>query len=44
MEGNSSDIKALAFMYGASFVMLPAALNGLLKELMPEEMLVDANS
>jgi predicted MFS family arabinose efflux permease len=31
-------------MYGASFVILPAALNGLLKELVPEEMLVDANS
>jgi MFS family permease len=37
-------IWAVAMMYGASFVVLPAALNGLLKELMPEEMLVDANS
>ena len=31
-------------LYGVSFIVLPAALNGLLKELMPEEMLVDANS
>ena len=31
-------------LYGVSFVALPAALNGLLKELMPDEMLVDANS
>jgi predicted MFS family arabinose efflux permease len=31
-------------LYGVSFIVLPAALNGLLKELLPEEMLVDANS
>src|SRR3954451_16590568 len=37
-------IWAVAMLYGVSFVVLPAALNGLLKELMPEEMLVDANS
>jgi MFS family permease len=43
-EGQVWIIWAVAMMYGASFVILPAALNGLLKELMPEEMLVDANS
>jgi MFS family permease len=37
-------IWAVAFFYGVSFIVLPAALNGLLKELMPEEMLVDANA
>ena len=31
-------------LYGVSFIVLPAALNGLLKELVPEEMLVDANA
>src|SRR5262249_13052080 len=36
-------IWSVAFMYGASFIILPAALNGLLKELMPEDLLVDAN-
>lgn len=34
----------VAFLYGISFIVLPAALNGLLKELMPDELLVDANS
>jgi MFS family permease len=34
----------VAFLYGVSFVMLPAALNGVLKDLLPEELLVDANS
>ncbi|PWN00946.1 MFS transporter [Nocardioides silvaticus] len=34
----------VAFGYGVSFVVLPAALNGLLKELMPDELLVEANS
>ncbi|MFG1908404.1 MFS transporter [Kribbella sp. NPDC048928] len=34
----------VAFLYGVSFVVLPAALNGLLKELLPDELLVDANS
>jgi MFS family permease len=43
-EGQVWIIWAVAMMYGASFVILPAALNGLLKELVPEEMLVDANS
>src|SRR3954466_1630303 len=37
-------IWAVAMLYGVSFVVLPAALNGLLKELMPEEMLVEANA
>src|SRR4051794_17557593 len=37
-------ICAVAMLYGVSFVVLPAALNGLLKELLPEEMLVDANA
>jgi MFS family permease len=34
----------VAAFYGVSFLVLPAALNGLLKELMPDEMLVDANA
>jgi MFS family permease len=34
----------VAAFYGVSFIVLPAGLNGLLKELMPEEMLVDANA
>ncbi|MDT0183346.1 MFS transporter [Microbacterium sp. ARD31] len=37
-------IWTVAGLYGVSFVVLPAGLNGLLKELMPEELLVDANS
>jgi MFS family permease len=37
-------IWAVAMVYGVSFIVLPAALNGLLKELLPEEMLVDANA
>jgi MFS family permease len=37
-------IWTVAMLYGVSFIVLPAALNGLLKELLPEEMLVDANS
>jgi MFS family permease len=36
-------IWAVAFLYGVSFIVLPAAVNGLLKELLPEELLVDAN-
>jgi MFS family permease len=43
-EGQVWVIWAVAMMYGASFVILPAALNGLLKELVPEDLLVDANS
>ena len=34
-------IYAVAFVYGVSFVVVPAALNGLLKELLPEDLLVD---
>lgn len=34
----------VSFFYGVSMVVLPAALNGLLKELVPEELLVDANA
>jgi len=37
-------IWAVAMVYGVSFIVLPAALNGLLKELLPEEMLIDANA
>ena len=37
-------IWAVGGVYGVSFIVLPAALNGLLKELLPEEMLVDANA
>ena len=37
-------IWVVAFLYGVSFVVLPAALNGLLKELLPDDLLVDANS
>lgn len=37
-------IWAVAFLYGVSFIVLPAALNGLLKELLPDELLVDANA
>jgi MFS family permease len=43
-EGQVWVIWGVAMMYGASFVILPAALNGLLKELVPKDMLVDANS
>lgn len=35
---------AVAFLYGVSFVVLPAALNGMLKDLLPEDALVDANA
>ena len=34
----------VAFGYGLSFVVLPAALNGLLKEMVPDDLLVEANS
>jgi MFS family permease len=37
-------IWAVAFLYGVSYVVLPAALNGVLKDLLPEKLLVDANS
>lgn len=34
----------VAVLYGISFVVLPAALNGLLKEMLPEDLLVEANA
>jgi MFS family permease len=37
-------IYSVAVLYGLSFVVMPAALNGLLKEMLPEEILVDANA
>lgn len=43
-EGDVWIIWTVAGLYGVSFVVLPAGLNGLLKELMPEDLLVDANS
>ena len=41
--GTSADL-ADAFLYGVSFVVLLAALNGLIKELTPDDLLVEANS
>ena len=43
-EGDVWLIWVVAFLYGVSFVVLPAAVNGLLKELLPEELLIEANS
>jgi len=37
-------VYAVAVLYGMSFIMLPAGLNGLLKEMLPEALLVDANA
>lgn len=37
-------IWVVAFLYGISFVVLPAGLNGLLKELLPDDELIDANA
>lgn len=37
-------IYVVAFLYGISFVVLPAGLNGLLKEMVPADLLVEANS
>merc|ERR1711969_29210 len=37
-------IWTVALLYGVSFVVLPAALNGLLKDLVPDDRLVDANA
>jgi MFS family permease len=34
---------SVAFLYGVSFIVLPAGLNGFLKELLPEDLLVEAN-
>lgn len=43
-DGDYWIIWIVAFLYGISFIVVPAALNGLLKELMPEDRLVDANA
>jgi len=37
-------VYVVAFLYGISFVVLPAGLNGLLKEMIPDSLLVEANS
>jgi len=37
-------IYLVAFLYGISFIALPAGISGLLKEMLPEELLVDANA
>ena len=37
-------VYAVSFAYGISFVTVPAALNGLLKDLLPEDVLVEANA
>ncbi|HEX5771182.1 MAG TPA: MFS transporter [Nocardioidaceae bacterium] len=37
-------IYTVAFFYGVSFVVVPAALNGLLKDMLAEEVLVEANA
>jgi MFS family permease len=37
-------IWVVAALYGVSFIVLPSALNGLLKELVPDDLLVDANA
>ena len=37
-------IYAVAFFYGISFVVVPAALNGLLKDMLAEDVLVEANA
>jgi MFS family permease len=37
-------IYAVAFLYGISFVVVPAALNGMLKDMLAEDVLVEANA
>ena len=37
-------VYAVACGYGVSYVVLPAALNGLLKDMLPEDVLVEANA
>ncbi len=37
-------VYAVSVLYGISFIVLPAGLNGLLKEMLPEHLLVDANA
>ena len=43
-EGDVWLVWAVALLYGVSFTVLPAAVNGLLKELLADDLLVDANS
>src|SRR4051794_20603101 len=43
-EGDVWIVYAVAFCYGISFVVVPAALNGLLKDLLAEDVLVEANA
>lgn len=43
-EGQVWIIWCVAALYGVSFIVLPAALSGLLKELVPDGMLVEANA
>jgi len=43
-EGDVWLIWLVAGLYGVSFVVLPAAVNGLLKELLPDDLLVEANA
>jgi MFS family permease len=37
-------VYVVAFFYGLSFTVVPAALNGLLKDMLAEDLLVDANA
>lgn len=37
-------VYTVAVFYGISFIMLPAGVNGLLKEMLPDELLIDANA
>jgi MFS family permease len=37
-------VYVVAFCYGVSFVVVPAALNGLFKDMLPEAVLVDVNA
>ena len=37
-------VYTVAVLYGISFIMLPAGVNGLLKELLPDDLLIDANA
>ncbi len=37
-------VYAVTVLYGISFIALPAGLNGLLKEMLPDALLVDANA
>jgi MFS family permease len=43
-EGDVWIVYAVAFCYGISFVVVPAALNGLLKDLLADDVLVEANA